>query len=152
MKTRLTALAIAGIALFGLTACTGGSPENGSDGGSGSDAGASASSEQTVDEACSIVNDTIEGAVAEFEGISMEDPAAAVEAFQAAGDALGEEASRIGNPEVAAVLPDLETAFATVAEAMDALAAGDSTKLTELESVGSEMQASFTEFQRLCLE
>ena len=147
MHRRLATIALIGAALFGLTACTDGGAPEGSSPTAGTDRGPDT---QSVAEACAAVQGTIEDAASQFDEVSAEDPAAAVEAFQAAASAIGDAAGTVGNAEVAAVLPDVEQAFSAIAEAMEALSQGDIGKMAELENIGTDIQESLTAFQELC--
>jgi hypothetical protein len=140
MNRRLIALALAATAAFTLTACTGG--------GSG---GEPASDTQTVEEACAAVNETIEGVAQDFAGLSAQDPAATASAFQAAAGAVSEASANVDNAEVAALLPDIETAFEKTGEAMASVAEGDTSKVAELQTLTTDLQDSVTAFQELCL-
>ncbi len=154
MNRRLITLALAATALFGLTACTanGGGTPDGDPSSSESTSGGTASSSQTVEEACAAVNDTIQSVSDDFAGVTAENPADAAAAFQAAADAIGEASAQVGNAEVAALLPDIQAVFETAGEAMAALAQGDASKVAELQNLGTELQGSFTSFQELCLQ
>jgi hypothetical protein len=135
MNRRLTALSLSAIAMLGLTACSGG-------GGAES---------QTVDEACAAVSDTINTAFTDFTGVSAAEPEEAADAFQSAADAVGDAGDDVTNAEVAELLPDIEAVFSTAAEAMTAVAEGDQARAAELQDVATDMQASLTRFQELCL-
>lgn len=153
MNRRLIAVALAATAMFGLTACTGGGSEK-PDGGastSESSAPAAAPDSQSVEDACAAVNATIQGVSDDFANASAENPAETAAAFQSAADAIGEASAQVGNPEVAALLPDLQTAFEKTGEAMGALAEGDTSKMAEMQTLATDLQASITSFQELCL-
>lgn len=149
MNRRLITLALAATAVFGLSACTGGGDAAPSDDAS---SGGSASSSQTVEEACAAVNDTIQSVSDDFANVSAENPEEAATAFQAAAEAIGQASSQVGNAEVSALLPDLEVAFQKTGEAMEALAAGDASKLAEMQTLAADLQGSITSFQELCLQ
>jgi hypothetical protein len=153
MNRRLIALTLAATAMFGLTACSGGGSEKPAAEASASESmSASAAPEsQSVEDACAAVNATIQGVSEDFANVSAEDPASAAAAFKAAADALGQAGDQVGNAEVAAVLPDLKTAFETTGAAFDALAQGDTSKITEIQALSTDLQASITSFQELCL-
>lgn len=149
MHRSVAAIAIAVTALLGLTACTG-SPGAQETAGS-SDAGQPPSGDgQSVAQACSLIQETITDATAEFNDASTDDPAAAVESMKSAAEKLADAAGQITNPDVAAVLPDLQDMFATTADAMQSLAEGDLTKLDDLAAVGQEFQETSERFQELC--
>lgn len=148
---RFAAVVIAAAALAGLTACTG------SPAGTGGSANSSAPAEdgsgggaQTTEEACQLVQDTITDATSEFEEATGEDPAAAAEAFQAAAQSIADASADVTNEEVAALLPPLQELFERVAEVLPAIIDGDTSKLTEFEEIGTDLQTSMQQFQELC--
>lgn len=154
MHRRLTALALATIALFGLTACTGApaaTPSSSSSGaaqtGGGGDAGGDG---QTVGEACALIQDTIAGATGEFESAASADPAAIVEAMKTAASQVAEAASQVTNEEVAALLPSLQEMLTQTSELMQALVDGDVSKLGEMSEIGESFQETTERFQELC--
>jgi CRP-like cAMP-binding protein len=151
---RLAALALAGAALFGLTACSGipfvadsGSPSRSSaptvedepgDGG------------QSTADACALVDDTITQATDEFANISSEDPMAVIDAMQAAAQRIAEASATITNDEVAALLPPLQGMFEQVADVMGAISQGDVARIAEVEELGTSFQQTIEEFQAVC--
>jgi len=153
MRRRLAALAIAGTAIFGLSACTG-APSVVSTETSSNESSAPAedggNDGQTVAEACALISDTMTQATEGFENLSAEDPAAAVAAMDAAVQALSEASTDITNEEVAALLPSLQDMFQSLADALRALADGDLSKLSEFENLGTEFQETGAQFQELC--
>lgn len=154
MNRRVTALVVATVAVFGLTACTG-APSGSSSAPSASSSTGGSSEEpaegtQTVAEACAVVEDTIVDAQAGFEDVSAEDPAAAAEAMQSVAAAVGELPDKVSNADVSALLPDFVDAYATLADVLTAVAEGDMTKVGELETLGTDLQSSVAAFQELC--
>lgn len=149
---RLAAVVIAAAALAGLTACTGSPTGSNSSAPSSSTSaeGGSGDGAQSTEEACQLVQDTITDATSEFEQATGEDPEAAAEAFQAAAQSIADASSQITNEEVAALLPDLQQLFESVAEVLPAIIEGDTSKLTEFEEIGTDLQASMQQFQELC--
>lgn len=161
---RIAALAVTAVAVLGLTACSGlplGSA--GSDAPTAS-ASRSASAEpvapgegdssgdsgQSVADACTLVQDTITAATAEFENVSAEDPSAVVAAMDAAAQSIADAATQVTNDEVAALLPSLQGMFEQVAGVMQAIVDGDVSKLGELEALGTQFQETSRQFQDLC--
>jgi hypothetical protein len=148
---RFAGLAIAAVALLGITGCTGATNGSGASPESSSSAPAQDSGgEQTTEEACTIVQETISGATGEFEGLDTEDPGAAVEAMQAAAQSLTDVSSEITNDEVAALVPSLQSMFEQVADVMEAIVAGETDRLGEIEELGAQFQETTTQFQELC--
>lgn len=156
LSRRLTALTLAGVAMLGLTACTGASTVS-----DGSRPTSSASEPkpsvdvqgdegQSTADACALVEDTISQASAEFENISSEDPTALVEAMRSAAQQLSDASSQITNDQVAALVPSLQEMFSKVADVMQALAEGDASKLGEVEQLGTSFQETSAAFQELC--
>ncbi len=150
MHRRLTALALATIALFGLSACTGApaaTPSSSSSSGAQTGGGGDG---QTVAEACALIQDTIAGATGEFESAASADPAAIVEAMKTAASQVAEAASQVTNEEVAALLPSLQEMLTQTSELMQALVDGDVSKLGEMSEIGESFQETTERFQELC--
>lgn len=156
LSRRIAALALATVALVGLTGCTGFPAGSGSSTPSASvtdESGAGEGSDdgtQTTAEACQLVQETITEATAEFENVDTSDPGAVVEGMEAAAASLADMSSQITNEEVAAILPDLQAMFEKVAEVMATIVAGDASKLGELEEIGTSFQETTQRFQELC--
>lgn len=150
MNRRITALMIATVALFGLTACTAfpaASPT------ATSTAEASETPEgdgQSVAEACALVQDTIEQAAEDFRTAAQDDPAAVVEAMKNAAAELSAAAGQITNEDVAAVLPGVEEMFTTTAEILQDIVEGDVSKIGELATIGETFQETVQQFEDLC--
>lgn len=141
MNRRLTTLAVTAVALFALTGCTGGGEPAG---------GASPTSEQSVEDACTQVNDVMTEATQGIQEIDPSDPAAAASALRTISDGMGEAAGAVTNEEVSGILPDLQTAFSSAAESMEAVAAGDTDRATELTTALSDVQGSIDTYTELC--
>lgn len=149
MNRRIAALAIAAVAVFGLTACTA-SPESAPTSSTTADAGAEDPDGQSVAEACALIQDTIQEAAAEFEGATEGDPAVIVEAMRDAADDLANAAEEITNADVAAVLPGVQEMFEKTADLMQSIVEGDVSKIGELADLGTEFQSTVQEFHDLC--
>lgn len=160
LSRRIAALALTAAALVGLTACTGlpggaGTPAPSTSASADADSGDSgdtgdSGSGQTTEEACQLVKDTITDATAEFEQATTDDPAAVAEAFQAAAQSIADASDSVTNEEVAALLPSLQDLFEKVSEILPGIIEGDTSKVTEFEEMGTELQASMQEFEELC--
>ncbi|QLD10305.1 hypothetical protein [Microbacterium oleivorans] len=142
MNRRLTAFAITAAALLALTGCTGGndSPEGGN----------AAESTQSVEDACTQVNDVMTEATAGLQEIDPSDPATAATALRTISDGMGDAADAVTNSEIAGILPDLQTAFASAAESMEAVAAGDTERASELNTALTDVQDSIGRYTELC--
>ncbi|WP_114588595.1 hypothetical protein [Microbacterium arborescens] len=142
MNRRLTALTVTALALVALTGCTGGD---------GSAAGGSTpASTQSVEEACTQVNDVMTEATQGIQEIDPSDPAAAAGALRTISDGMGDAAAQVTNEEVSGILPDLQAAFSSAAESMEAVAAGDTDRATELTTALSDVQGSIDTYTELC--
>ena len=147
MKRGIAALVISVAALAGLTACT---TVPGGVGSSPTAAEQPGDEDQTVAEGCALVQDTITDATKEFEDAAAGDPAAVVDAMRAAAGKLEDAASEVTNDEVAAILPDLEDVFSSVADVMQAIVDGDTSKVKDLKALGESFQQTSERFQELC--
>lgn len=142
MNRRLTALTVTALALVALTGCTGGD-----DSAAG---GSTPASTQSVEEACTQVNDVMTEATQGIQEIDPSDPAAAAGALRTISDGMGDAAAQVTNEEVSGILPDLQTAFSSAAESMEAVAAGDTDRATELTTALSDVQGSIDTYTELC--
>ncbi len=150
MNRRIAALALAAVALLGLTACTGAPPFGGGTAGPTIGTDAPGDDGQSVSDACDLIATTITEATTEFESAASADPAAIVEAMKSAAQKLADAAGRVTNDEVAALLPDLQAMFDQTSEVMQALVDGDVSKLGDLTELGETFQDTTTRFQELC--
>ena len=64
--------------------------------------------------------------------------------------AVAHAAGEIDNPEIAGLLPKLQTGFTHAADALGAIASGDLTQLAALQSATAGIQESFAAFAKLC--
>ncbi|MDF2578913.1 MAG: hypothetical protein K0S49_492 [Microbacterium sp.] len=142
MNRRMTALTVTALALVALTGCTGGD-----DSASG---GSNAASNQSVEDACTQVDDVMTEATQGIQEIDPSDPAAAASALRTISDGMGEAAAQVTNEEVSGILPDLQTAFSSAADSMEAVAAGDTDRATELTTALSDVQGSIDTYTELC--
>lgn len=140
MNRRLTALTVAAVALFALTGCTAGD----------ADGGDATPSNQSVEDACTQVDDVMTEATAGLQEIDPSDPATAAEALRTIADGMGDAATEVTNEEVSGILPDLQTAFSSAAESMEAVAAGDTERATELNTALTDVQGSIESYTELC--
>lgn len=148
MNRTITALALTAVALFGLTACTGTTAPSTSSG--VSQPGVDSGSEQSVADACALIQETIVDATGDFENAQGGDPAAVVEAMKTAAGKLAEASSQVTNAEVAALLPSLQEMFQRTSDVMQALVDGDASKLGDMAELGQSFQDTSERFQELC--
>ncbi len=153
---RLAALTLAAVTLLSVTACTGAPTGSAQPSAPSSSAGTPRAEDsagdqgQSTADACRLIQDTIEQASAEFDNVSNEDPAALVDAMEAAAQQLADASSQITNDEVAALLPSLQQMFSDIADVMGALAEGDASRIAEVQELGASFQETSTRFQELC--
>lgn len=136
MNRRITALTITAAAVFALAGCSG---------------GGGAPANQTVEEACAVVNESVESAVAGFSDISADDPAQAAEAMHTAANAIADAAKKVSNPEVGDLLPSMTTTFNELGDAITAMGEGDLEALSGIQDLTQQVQEDVTAFQELCL-
>ena len=142
MNRRLTVLTLTAAAMLALSGCSG-DPNGGASGDGGS-------SDQSVAEACTQVNDVMTEATAGLQDIDPSDPAGAASALRTISDGMGDAAASVTNAEVSDILPDLQTAFASAADTMEAVAGGETERAAELNDSISDVQTSFQRFTELC--
>lgn len=151
MTRRIAALTIFALLAVGLVACTAAPDAAPSDTPRPTRTSDAAEGDgQSVDAACALIQDTITEATEEFSDASTEDPAAVVEAMEAAADKLQAAASQISNEDVAAMLPDLQEMFDKTAEVMQGILDGDVSKISELSELSEEFADTSRRFQELC--
>lgn len=141
MLRRLSPLVIAAALAVALVGCTGTpAPETPS----------TSAGTQSVAEACAAVGDAVGDAVTRFQEVDPTDPAASAEALAGMAAGLEAAADAVSNADVAAIVDPLTTAVASAAEIMTAIAAGDLTRVPQLQGPATEIQQSFTRFAELC--
>ncbi|MDR6868056.1 hypothetical protein J2Y69_002667 [Microbacterium resistens] len=150
MNRRFTALAIAAVAVLGLTAC-GGTP-------AGSSTGAAdkpAADTQSVADACTDVGKAIQEASAGFSSLDFSaaasDPTSTVESFNKMTTAINDAAAKVGNEEVRTAAAAVGTSFGKLGDALQkALVDKDTSVLTDVSSLQSEMETSTQAFAKVC--
>ncbi|TDN87701.1 hypothetical protein [Microbacterium sp. BK668] len=159
MNRRIAALSLSVAAVLALAGCTVAPPSDDADTSTRTAPSSSASARpspsasgdaQSIEEACTLIQDTITEATEDFGEAATTDPAQVVEAMESAAEKLSAAASRISNDDVAAVLPDLQDMFAKTAEVMQGIVDGDVSKLEELSTLGDDFQETSERFQQLC--
>lgn len=129
---------------LGLAACTAGDDRDG-----GSTDGGEAT--QSVEQACTIVSEEVQTAVAGFEEAAQDDPEVAAETLRSAADGLEQASARITNAEVSAILPELQDLFGRLGEVVeDVLVDGDISQADALQTIATDFQGTLGEFQSLC--
>jgi hypothetical protein len=146
MTHRIAALTLAVIAVFGITACApaASSPDSFQSTDAPGDEG------QSKADACSLIQQSIEDATAEFENAAADDPGAVVDSMKGAAERIAAAAGEITNDEVAAFLPALQQMFADAGEIMEAVVQGDASKVEDLAGLGAKFQETSGRFQKIC--
>lgn len=109
-----------------------------------------AASTQTVAEACALVRSSVALAADQLGSLDTKDPQAAFAALNGVVESVHEAAGEVDNAEVSALLPELQAGFATAADAVQGLAAGDLSKLPVLQQSASDIQSLLADFAELC--
>ncbi len=107
-------------------------------------------STQTVADACTTVRTSVADAAAQLQQLDPSNPQAAGATMSRVAEELGAAVSAVDNPDVAALLPGLQSGFTQAADALGAIAAGDLSKLPALQQATSDIQSSFADFSALC--
>lgn len=132
----LIALTLAGtLALAGCAAGTGTAPT---------------ASAQDVGAACAAVRENVADAAERLTQLDVTDPQASARVMGDVAASLSDAAGEIDNPEIAGLLPELQTGFTHPADALGAIASGDLTQLAALQSATAGIQESFAAFTKLC--
>lgn len=132
----LIALTLAGtLALAGCAAGTGTAPT---------------ASAQDVGAACAAVRENVADAAERLTQLDVTDPQATARVMGDVAASLSDAAGEIDNPEIAGLLPKLQTGFTHAADALGAIASGDLTQLAALQSATAGIQESFAAFTKLC--
>jgi hypothetical protein len=145
----IAALAVTSALICGLSACTASPPAPTLTSGTESRDQPGDEGQSTAD-ACALIQEDVQAAAEEFEGLSTADPAAVFEAMRSAADKLSDTATQITNDEVAALVPPLQDMFTRVSDVMEAISGGDATRIGELAELGPEFERTSRAFQELC--
>jgi hypothetical protein len=146
--TALATVALVAAAGIALSGCTGGTP---SPDATGTTDGGLLPEGQSVEQACEIISDEVQTAVAGFEDTAQDDPAVAVEAMKRAAEALGEASGRVTNNEVSALLPRMQTMFGELGDVVQSvLVDGDVSQAEGLQTLAGDFQQVLGQFQELC--
>ncbi len=105
---------------------------------------------QTVSQACSTVRDTIGDAAGALTALDASDPRAAVTVFSNLATRLDAAVDAVGNHQVAALLPSLQTGFAAASADLTAIAGGDLSRLPALQKATGDLQSALTAFTQVC--
>jgi len=135
---RVAAVGIAALCLSGCAATDTGTPSP-----SGGDT-------QTVAQACATVRTSVQDAAAELQKLDPSDPKAAVDALGGVAAQLDEAARAVGNPQIAALLPPLQTGFASASADLSAIAGGDLSRLPALQTSARSIQSALAAFTDAC--
>ncbi|MAP64271.1 MAG: hypothetical protein CMH34_11140 [Microbacterium sp.] len=151
MNRTLPGLALTAAALFTLTGCVGDDPGQSSSGaGSAQKLDAPGDEGQSVEDACSVVAETITAATAQFEEGAEDDLSSVAEAMEAAAEELATMTQEITNDRVAALLPDLTQMFGEAADVFRSLEDGDASGIEDLEEIGTRFQETGAAFEETC--
>jgi len=137
-RATLTAVCLAALAFTGCTA-------TGTDGPSptGGDT-------QTVSQACETVRSSVQDAAEQLQRLDPSDPKAAVDALGGVAAQLDAAARVVGNHQVAALLPPLQSGFASASADLSAIAGGDLSRLAALQTSASAIQSALAAFTDAC--
>ena len=105
---------------------------------------------QSKEDACALIQESIEEAADEFESAPTDDPGAVVDSMKEAALRIAEIAGKITNDEVAAIVPALQAMFAEAGEVMEAVASGDVSQVDDLSELGTTFQETSEAFQEIC--
>ena len=157
MNRRLAVLMITGAAVFGLTACAGGSGDDSPAAPSSSAAAEqpaeTTTSEQSVAEACLSMAGPLQDAATTMSGLADagSDPQSAVDAWTALVDAYQSVSASVTNEEVKGASVTVHEDTAAVRDAIAKIYVdGDTAAVEELVTATTDMQASLTALTELC--
>lgn len=153
MNRRLVAVAIASVALLGLSGCSGLVP--GSSGASDSGSAASRPDTQTVAEACATVSDKVSGVTESFQNLDINaaaaDPQATLAIFAEAADALKAANDAVGNAEVREATTSVHESVQALGDTLKKLLVdGDVTAVASVGTVSADVRASLEKVLTLC--
>lgn len=160
MNRRIAALAIAAVAVLGLTACSGSSDPaeepndtNTSQGTEENTAEEEAPADQSVADACTAVMTPLtEGAATMQQSISKlsSDPQAAVDAFSTYVNDVKAAVDSVSNADVKTASTAVRDDLVTVQEFLTAAANNDASALSSLQSSLGDVQTSITNLGTVC--
>ena len=105
---------------------------------------------QTVAQACETVRTSVQDAAAQLQALDPSDPKAAVGALGEVARHLDDAARAVGNREVAALLPPLQSGFAAASADLSAIAGGDLSRLPALQGAAADIQGALAAFAQAC--
>jgi hypothetical protein len=151
MSRRIAALTLVTVGLFGLTSCAGfpyrsasSTPTSVASDDAPGDSG------QSTEQACELIRSTVADATADFADIANEEPATVIATMKATAQKLADVGAEITNDDVAALVPSLTDLFEQVGVVMEAIAAGDVSKVSEVDTLRQRFQDTTARFQELC--
>lgn len=153
MNRTITGLALAAVAVLGLTACSAGASDDSGNTDSGTASQAPAT--QTLGEACADLVGPLGEMGDAMTGVDttavMDDPQTAVDAFTDGAEALAAAAGSIGNEEVRAAVDLAHDDLITMRDAMSkVLLDGDLSGANDMATAAGEMQNSMLALAELC--
>ncbi|MBF4561556.1 hypothetical protein ITJ43_05345 [Microbacterium sp. VKM Ac-2870] len=105
---------------------------------------------QTVSQACDTVRETVGDAASALTTLDAGNPRAAVAVLSDLATELQAAVAAVGNHEVAALLPPLQTGFAAASNDLTAIAGGDLSHLPALQTATGDIQSALSTFTQIC--
>lgn len=105
---------------------------------------------QTVSQACDTVRESLGDAASALATLDASNPRAAVAVLNDLATRLDAAVGAVGNHEVAALLPPLQTGFAAASDDLAAIAGGDLSRLPALQTATGDIRSALTAFTQIC--
>ena len=158
MNRRITAIAIASVAILGLAGCSSSSDEAADDQTTTTDESteeAAPAGDQSVEDACGIIIPELTEASSAVSGIdyttAAEDPQGTVDQFNEVVTALGETADKITNEEVKPAVDTLYDSYSTLGELLQkVLVDQDTSAASDLTALQTDLTEAATTLGELC--
>lgn len=160
MNRRIAALAIAGVALLGLTACSGATDGSASkpkdtSASQGTEESTNTGGDQSVADACAAINSVALDAQSSLGQIdpsaAAKDPQGTVDAFGEVVDKLGGAVDSVQNEEVKAAATAVYDDFVALRDLLSkVLVDQDTSAASEMSTITTDVQTSAQELQTLC--
>ncbi|REJ05269.1 hypothetical protein DY023_10460 [Microbacterium bovistercoris] len=156
MNRRIAAIAIAAVAILGLSACSG-TPASDSSSGKSSSASKEApeTTDQSVADACKIATDKVSAASSGLQDIDMSkaasDPQGTIDALTTLVDSLGEASESVSNPEVKAAVTDFHDSYAQLRDVFKKVVVdGDTSAASDISTLTGDLNDSVKALTELC--